>query len=129
MSLALDNRDRPRLHISGSRDSSASDSAGMVAIVTEENGNVYYEIGLAYCQNIPVVLLTSDARSLKFDLRDHRAIIYDDLNPEVVFEHLLETLIPLSRPTTSIRMTISQAYWQLIRKQPPSSEYTEPSER
>src|SRR4051812_2065753 len=38
----------------------------MTAIVTEENGNVYYEIGLAHCQQKPVVLLTSDPQSMKF---------------------------------------------------------------
>lgn len=53
----------------------------LVAIASEENGNVYYEIGLAHCQKKPVVLLTSDADSLKFDLRDHRAIVYDPQNP------------------------------------------------
>ena len=43
----------------------------MAAVVTEENGNVYYEIGLAHCQRKPVVLLTDDPKSLKFDLREN----------------------------------------------------------
>src|SRR5438105_912049 len=48
---------------------SAVESADfMVAVVSEENGNVYYEIGLAHCQKKPVVLLTSETKALKFDL-------------------------------------------------------------
>jgi hypothetical protein len=69
------------------------DGADVVtAIVSEENGNVYYEIGLAHCQRKPVVLLTSDIASLKFDLRDHRAIVYDRANPGHVLSELARTL-------------------------------------
>lgn len=64
----------------------------MTAIVTEENGNVYYEIGLAHCQQKPVVLLTSNAENLKFDLRDHRAIIYDPNHPLAIKDELTKTL-------------------------------------
>lgn len=63
----------------------------MLAIVTEENGNVYYEIGLAHCQQKPVVLLTSDAKTLKFDLRDHRAIVYDPKHPQGIRDDLVRT--------------------------------------
>lgn len=72
--------------------SEISESDMMVGIVTEENGNVYYEIGLAHCQNIPVVLVTNDAGALKFDLKDHRAVIYDERDPEKVFGQLVEML-------------------------------------
>jgi hypothetical protein len=75
----------------------------LVAIATEENGNVYYEIGLAHCQRKPVVILTSDPMSLKFDLRDHRALIYDSAHPEAARDELVRTiaaaLIPLANPT------------------------------
>src|SRR5262245_27268863 len=64
----------------------------MVAVVSEENGNVYYEIGLAHCQKKPVVLLTSDPSSLKFDLRDHRAIVYDPKDPGRIRDELVRTI-------------------------------------
>jgi hypothetical protein len=64
----------------------------LVAIVSEENGNVYYEIGLAHCQAKPVVLLTSDVNTLKFDLRDHRAIVYDPKHPEGMVKELAQTI-------------------------------------
>jgi hypothetical protein len=63
----------------------------MLAIVSEENGNVYYEIGLAHCQAKPVVLLTNDAKTLKFDLRDHRAIVYDPGEPSAIRDDLVRT--------------------------------------
>ena len=61
----------------------------MVAVATEENGNVYYEIGLAHCQKKPVVLLTADPNSLKFDLRDHRTLVYDPGRPEALLDRLV----------------------------------------
>jgi hypothetical protein len=61
----------------------------MVAVASEENGNVYYEIGLAHCQKKPVVLLTSDPNTLKFDLRDHRALVYDPSHPEGLQDQLV----------------------------------------
>ncbi len=64
----------------------------LTAIVSEENGNVYYEIGLAHCQNKPVILLTSDPKQLKFDLRDHRAIVYDPKNPLAIRDELIRTV-------------------------------------
>ncbi len=64
----------------------------MVAVVSEENGNVYYEIGLAHCQKKPVVLLTADPTTLKFDLRDHRAIVYDAQSPKTVRDELVRTI-------------------------------------
>ena len=64
----------------------------MVAVVSEENGNVYYEIGLAHCQKKTVVLLTADPSTLKFDLRDHRAIVYDPKNPSRVRDELIRIM-------------------------------------
>jgi hypothetical protein len=60
----------------------------MTAIVTEDNGNVYYEIGLAHCQEKPVVLLTSNPDTIKFDLRDHRAIVYDPRRPRAIRDEI-----------------------------------------
>lgn len=64
----------------------------MVAVVSEENGNVYYEIGLAHCQKKPVVILTADPTTLKFDLRDHRAIVYEPQSPKTVRDELIRTI-------------------------------------
>lgn len=64
----------------------------VVAIATEENGNVYYEIGLAHCQQKPVAILTTDPESLKFDLRDHRAIRYDPDAPDRIRDELVSAL-------------------------------------
>ena len=71
---------------------SIDEADALLAIASEENGNVYYEIGLAHCQQKPVAILTSDASKLKFDLRDHRAIVYDPTHPERIRDELIRTL-------------------------------------
>jgi hypothetical protein len=64
----------------------------VVAILDDENGNVYYEVGLAHSQAKPVIILTSDPTTLKFDLRDHRAIVYDLANPQEAIDALAKTI-------------------------------------
>jgi chorismate mutase len=64
----------------------------MVAVLSEENGNVYYEVGLAHSQAKPVIILTEDVSKLKFDLRDHRAISYDVKNPRPAIDALAKTI-------------------------------------
>jgi hypothetical protein len=72
--------------------SAIEDCDVVTAIVTEENGNVYYEIGLAHCKQKPVVLLTSDPNTVKFDLRDHRSFVYDCQHPERMKDRLVRTI-------------------------------------
>lgn len=71
---------------------SIDEADALIAIASEENGNVYYEIGLAHCQRKPVAILTSDPSTLKFDLRDHRALVYDPANPQAIRDDLVKTL-------------------------------------
>jgi hypothetical protein len=82
----------------------------MVAVASEENGNVYYEIGLAHCQKKPVIILTSDPSALKFDLRDHRAIVYDPKQPDraknELVKHLAVLLNTPKDPQTQIGITL-----------------------
>jgi hypothetical protein len=81
----------------------------LLGVISEENGNVYYEIGLAHCQKKPVVLLTSDYDSLKFDLRDHRTIRYDPENPESALEELVKTLTVLQHPPDDPRLQLADS--------------------
>jgi len=82
----------------------------MVAVVTEENGNVYYEIGLAHCQMTPVILLTSDPDKLKFDLRDHRAIKYDVTDPFASLPELSRILASSLEPQPDLGKFLANAY-------------------
>ena len=82
----------------------------MVAIITEENGNVYYEIGLGHCQKKPVVLLTDDPNSLKFDLRDHRAIIYDRNDPHGIRDELIRTFQAALETTSDPNKYLAKAF-------------------
>jgi hypothetical protein len=85
----------------------------MVAVASEENGNVYYEIGLAHCQKKPVIILTSDPKTLKFDLRDHRSIVYDSKNPSKTTDELVKHLSLLlgaqTDPTTHLAVSLGSS--------------------
>lgn len=52
-------------------------AAFVVADLTTANPNVYLEIGYAWGRNIPTVLLVSDEKDLKFDVRTQRCLVYD----------------------------------------------------
>ncbi len=49
----------------------------IVADLTGENPNVYYELGIAHALGKPVVLLTQNVKELPFDLKSYRVIPYD----------------------------------------------------
>ena len=71
---------------------SIDEADALVAVLSEENGNVYYEVGVAHCQRKPVAILTSSLAALKFDLRDHRALVYDPKSPSTAKDELVRTL-------------------------------------
>jgi hypothetical protein len=107
--------------------SAIEESDIVVAILDEENGNVYYEVGLAHSKGKPVIILTSDPTTLKFDLRDHRAIVYDLSNPQEAVNELAKTIsrvldVPkdpkeyLSENLGSSSPSPQQAYEQALEK-------------
>jgi nucleoside 2-deoxyribosyltransferase len=50
----------------------------IIADVSEQNPNVYYELGFAHAIEKPVILLTSDISKLPFDIKQQRVIKYSD---------------------------------------------------
>jgi len=52
-------------------------AAFVVADLSTANPNVYLEIGYAWGHNIPTILLVSDERDLKFDVRTQRCLVYE----------------------------------------------------
>ena len=50
----------------------------IIADLTEQNPNVYYELGLAHALTKPVILITQNTANLPFDLRHQRVIVYSD---------------------------------------------------
>lgn len=57
------------------------DAAIVLADLTEENPNVFYELGLAHALGKPVVLIASSIEEVPFDLRSLRVLIYDRNDP------------------------------------------------
>lgn len=94
-----------------------------LALVTEENGNVYYEIGLAHCQQKPVILLTSDPSSLKFDLQDHRAVVYNADNPGNAESELSRVLSAALRGPTDPKSYLDSLFSGRARSNKPASHY------
>jgi hypothetical protein len=50
----------------------------IIADVTEQNANVYYELGIAHTLGKPTILLTQSIDAVPFDLRHQRLISYSD---------------------------------------------------
>ena len=51
----------------------------VVAEVSQQNSNVFYEIGFAHAIDKPVVLLTKDVSSSPFDISGFNHIVYSSI--------------------------------------------------
>ncbi|MEI2269922.1 nucleoside 2-deoxyribosyltransferase [Microbacterium sp. No. 7] len=56
----------------------------IVAVLTDHNPNVFYELAVAHGLKKPVVHLLQDGQEMPFDVGDQRAIFYDLADPESV---------------------------------------------
>ncbi|WP_298121778.1 hypothetical protein [Flavobacterium sp.] len=72
----------------------------ILADLTEQNANVFYELGLAHASGKPVILLSERLEDVPFDLRALRVIIYNKNIPDwgkilqdSITKALTETLI------------------------------------
>ncbi len=54
----------------------------IVAELTTQNANVFYELGLAHAASKPVILLSETMDDVPFDLRSLRVITYDKHDPD-----------------------------------------------
>jgi hypothetical protein len=51
----------------------------VIAELTDNNPNVYLEVGYAWGRGRPTILLTSNTGELPFDVRGHRRLVYDSI--------------------------------------------------
>jgi hypothetical protein len=49
----------------------------IIADLTGQNANVFYEVGIAHATNKPVLLMAQSLDDVPFDLRHRRVLIYD----------------------------------------------------
>ena len=56
------------------------DSEAVVAEISTQNPNVFYELGYAHALRKPAILLVrgEEVKTMPFDVRSYRAIVYDD---------------------------------------------------
>jgi hypothetical protein len=57
----------------------------LIAILTYQNPNVYYELAIAHAAARPLIILCEASHALPFDIKDQRVIFYD-LRPRSLFE-------------------------------------------
>lgn len=81
----------------------------VLADLTEENPNVFYELGLAHALAKPVVLVASSIEEVPFDLRALRILIYDRNDPhwgELLKKEIVKSIGELLiAPTKSVLPT------------------------
>lgn len=57
----------------------------LVAVLTFQNPNVYYELAIAHAAARPLIILCEASHTIPFDVKDQRIIFYD-LRPRSLFE-------------------------------------------
>jgi hypothetical protein len=57
--------------------SAIADAEIVIADLTGQNANVFYEVGIAHATNKPVLLIAQSLDDVPFDLRHRRVLIYD----------------------------------------------------
>lgn len=65
----------------------------IIADLTDNNPNVFYEIGLAHGRNKRLILLVQDESTVPFDLREIRHLVYDPNDLTSLRERLVEYVI------------------------------------
>jgi nucleoside 2-deoxyribosyltransferase len=63
----------------------------VVADMTGQNPNVFYEVGYAHAKNKLCILLTSNPNDIPFDLKHRRHVVYND-SIKMLKEKFLEEL-------------------------------------
>ncbi len=92
----------------------------LIADMSNENPNVFYEVGYAHALNKPLVFITQSIEDIPFDLKDYPHILYDpndisklkdDLNEKIKYVKMLpsETVLREYPLTFDIRCNIEQA--------------------
>ena len=68
----------------------------IIAELSEQNPNVFYELGLAHAWNKKVIMITQNIRNIPFDLKHWRMVIYDRSNINGLKEKLRTELAALN---------------------------------
>ncbi len=90
-----------------------NDAKILVAILTDRNPNVFYELGLAHALRKPVVLVSSNEGDVPFDLH-HIRVIYYDVNDPFWGTKLIEKV---AENIVSALQTPEEAVFQSILEQ------------
>ncbi|MHA2322404.1 MAG: hypothetical protein ACXACG_12200 [Candidatus Thorarchaeota archaeon] len=111
------------------------ESRAIIADLSNQNANVFLELGLAWGAGRPFVLLAQDFRNLPFDTRSFHVIKYERdsndskevANPEVLTKEILQSLnalpelppltrIPIQTPEGYLNQRIAHAKSRVVRE-------------
>lgn len=69
----------------------------VIADITGNNANVFYELGMAHAIGKPVIILAQDDKTVPFDLKTRRILIYDVKNFKQLEDELRDCVIELMK--------------------------------
>jgi len=74
-----------------------ADSDLCIAVLTDQNANVCYELGIAHTLRIPVINLIDQKQRLPSDIADIRTVMYDITRPEASVQELIDHINSLKQ--------------------------------
>ena len=102
---------------------SIEDASLIVADLTDDNPNVYYELGVAHARNKPVIMMTRDIERLPFDLKAYKVIPYSMQLRDALRAHeaLQNAATGLLTGTTHFSNPVSDSLGTEVVLPPPST--------
>ncbi len=82
----------------------------IIADMTGRNPNVFYEIGYAHALGKPVILLTSNAEDIPFDLKHYPHIIYGGKIKDMIPELVKRVRFAIERPSEAAKADAIEVY-------------------
>jgi len=95
------------------------DAKVLVAELTGQNANVFYELGLAHAIGKPVVLVTETMDDVPFDLQPLRVILYDKSDPAWGAKLKGTLTASLSQTVADTAQAVPPTFRKIVKSQAP----------
>jgi hypothetical protein len=92
------------------------------ADISDRNPNVYYEVAVAHCFGIPVMLLIEKDQKAAFDLAEQRSFKYDVMHEKLQDAEILRSSVrdvlraseSAYRPVTPVSVAVTSIGWDVV---------------
>ena len=98
------------------------DAEVLLADMTEQNTNVFYELGLAHAIRKPVVLLAKTLDDVPFDLRHNRVILYDTVRTRWVSKLKKDITAAIEATAADPREAVPMPFRKLVESDAPEQD-------